>query len=235
MGEPLDSEALPPETRKPGDPDGADRADRVDTVGHKAQPGYLHIFADYQIEKRAAAENTQNEHHQSGVAAVEEAVHVRALGQGEWPPAGSTSRSSSTLPISENNTPMSQSHGSFQATPAPQAQPSPLRNGGATLTESREPWYYPSATEAQEFLERYRDHIVPLFPFVVVPPNTTAEALRGKSPLLWKAIMMQGLFLHARRQVLMGEEVMRDAVTASFIQGRKSLDLLQGMEVLIAW
>lgn len=76
---------------------------------------------------------------------------------------------------------------------------------------------------------------MPLFPFIVIPPNTNAEALRRDRPLLWKAIMFQGMHLHARRQVLVGDTLLKDIVTAAFIQPSKSLDLLQAVECFTAW
>lgn len=109
----------------------------------------------------------------------------------------------------------------------PEARPE-RRSGRAT------PWYYPSSEDAEEYLEDFKTRVVPtLFPFVVVPKKTTAEQLRHDRPLLWKGIMMQGLDLHARRQVLLGVELLNDVVATAFLQPRKTLDLLQALQILI--
>lgn len=111
--------------------------------------------------------------------------------------------------------------------------------GGSSLgtgaSETGDPWYYPSPDEAQQFLQDLNIHLVPLFPFVVVPPGMTSEALRRDRPLLWKAAMLQGLHLDARRQALIGDELLNDIVATSFLQPRKSFDLLQALEILLAW
>lgn len=72
-----------------------------------------------------------------------------------------------------------------------------------------------------------------MFPFVVVPNDTTAEQLRRDRPLLWKGIVMQGLDRHARRQVLLGTELLNEVVTTAFLQPRKTFDMLQALQLLI--
>lgn len=47
--------------------------------------------------------------------------------------------------------------------------------------------------------------------------------------------MMQTLCLDASRQIPLGNELLNDIVTASFLQPKKSFDLLQGLEILVAW
>lgn len=76
---------------------------------------------------------------------------------------------------------------------------------------------------------------MPLFPFVVIPTDMTPEELLRDRPLLWKAVMMQGLYFSARRQVAMGDELLNTIVTMAFLESKKSLDLLQALEILIAW
>lgn len=215
---------------------------------HKAadhrRTAYSHIFPGYQNEQLERAANTQNHHYQNERVPEEETANAHAVDQGEWPLTEPTqsqrsqtaSNSSPTLSTTaDNDDGTSRNPRSRSRTQVPEIHHSPLRSGGTSLAQSGEPWYYPSPAEAQEFLDNYKERTIPLFPFIVIPPKTTAEVFRGKSPLLWKAVMMQGLHLHARRQVFMGEEVMRDIVTGSFIQPRKSLDLLQAIEVFVAW
>lgn len=109
--------------------------------------------------------------------------------------------------------------------------------GGSLARPSKPqgPWYYPTGGEAQQLLENYRNHMVPVFPFVVPPPNMTSDQLRKERPILWKAVMMQALYLDARRQIPLGNELLNDIVATAFLQPRKSFDLIQALEILIAW
>lgn len=75
----------------------------------------------------------------------------------------------------------------------------------------------------------------PLFPFVIIPRTMNSEQLQRERPLLWKAVMMQALCLDPNRQVPLGNELLKDIVVACFLEPKKSFDLLQGLEVLIAW
>lgn len=101
--------------------------------------------------------------------------------------------------------------------------------------ELKTPWYYLSSEEAEQHLEYFKTEVVPTrFPFVVVPPEVTAEQLRRDRPLLWKGIMLQGLDKHARRQVLLGTELLKEVVEAAYLVSKTSLDLLQALQVLIA-
>jgi hypothetical protein len=74
-----------------------------------------------------------------------------------------------------------------------------------------------------------------IFPFIVIPRNMNSEQLRKKRPYLWKAVMMQTLVLDASRQIPLGNELLKDIITASFLQPKKSFDLLQSLEILVAW
>lgn len=102
-------------------------------------------------------------------------------------------------------------------------------------SEHKDPWYYPSSDEACHILDDFHGHFIPSFPFVVLPTEMSPEKLREDRPLLWKAIMMQGLYYSARRQVSMGDELLKHIVATAFIESKKSLDLLQALEILIAW
>ncbi|KYK60084.1 hypothetical protein DCS_01218 [Drechmeria coniospora] len=94
------------------------------------------------------------------------------------------------------------------------------------------PWPLPG--EAGVLLEQYHDAFAHLFPFVPVP-NVTAAELRTERPFLWKAVMMASCIFDAARQAKLGEELLADIGKAAVVDGERSLDLLQGLEVLVAW
>lgn len=98
-----------------------------------------------------------------------------------------------------------------------------------------DPWYYPAPLEAQQLLANHRSHMAPLFPFVVIPPGMTAAQLRAQRPLLWKATMTASLYLDAARQLFLGRELLNDIVATAFLQPRKSFDLVQALQILVAW
>lgn len=108
-------------------------------------------------------------------------------------------------------------------------------SSGPEPSQEEDPWYYPSSDEAHQFLNDFNSHTLGLFPFVAIPTEMSSEELRRDRPLLWKAVMMQGLHLDARRQVSMGDELLSSIVLAAFVQSQKSFDLLQALEILVAW
>lgn len=84
-------------------------------------------------------------------------------------------------------------------------------------------------------LETYKANMAPLFPFVVVPPHMSSDQLRKQRPFLWKGVIMQACHLDCARQIALGQELLGDIAQAALTKPEKSLDLLQGLEILIAW
>jgi len=68
-----------------------------------------------------------------------------------------------------------------------------------------------------------------------VPKHATAADLRSSRPFLWKAIMMVSCIFDGARQAKLGEELLAEVGKAAVVDGIKSLDLLQGLELLVAW
>ncbi|KAI7769187.1 hypothetical protein LZL87_000734 [Fusarium oxysporum] len=99
------------------------------------------------------------------------------------------------------------------------------------------PWdsWWPTPREAELLLNGYRTIHSCLFPFVCVPGHMTALELREHRPFLWKAVMMVGLFLDGARQVKLGQELLAEIGRAAVVDGLNSLDLLQSLQMLVAW
>lgn len=74
-----------------------------------------------------------------------------------------------------------------------------------------------------------------MFPFVIVPPNLSSEQLKWERPFLWKAVMLEACSLDASRQVKLGRELLREMTEALLTHPRKSVDLLQGLLLFLAW
>lgn len=104
---------------------------------------------------------------------------------------------------------------------------------GSATTANESPW--PLNNEQSKVLKVFLDDMQPLYPFVIVPPHMGPTQLAAERPFLWKGIMMTACHLDATKQVLLGEELLQDIVQAAFMKPKKSLDVLQGLQLLIAW
>ncbi|EGX96847.1 hypothetical protein CCM_01505 [Cordyceps militaris CM01] len=94
---------------------------------------------------------------------------------------------------------------------------------------------WPLPEDAATLLTEYHALWAETFPFIVVPRDMTSEDLRDKRPFLWKGIMLTASFFDAARQTGLGGEMLSDMARAAVVEGVKTLDLLQGMQLLIAW
>lgn len=88
---------------------------------------------------------------------------------------------------------------------------------------------------ADEQLQEFRVNMANNFPFVVVPPGTDAAELRATRPNLYDAIMMITTYRDASRQSKLRNRFIQIVMKQLFMEGKKSLDLLQGLLVFIAW
>lgn len=114
-----------------------------------------------------------------------------------------------------------------QRTPTPR----PFRHGATAATNSM----WPSPSEAERLLGYYKTVHGPLFPFVVIPEYVTAAEVRQQRPYLWKAILLASCGLDGQRHVRLGDELLADISRGTIVEGSKSLDLLHGLQILIAW
>lgn len=94
---------------------------------------------------------------------------------------------------------------------------------------------WPLPEDATNLLTEYHDLWGAIFPFIIVPPDMSSENIRDKRPFLWKGIMLTACFFDAARQTRLGSELLSDIARAAVVEGVKTLDLLQGMLLLIAW
>jgi hypothetical protein len=84
-------------------------------------------------------------------------------------------------------------------------------------------------------LNVFRGQMAANFPFVVVPEGAMARSLQESKPFLFSVITMVASYLSPGRQMLMRKEIMRNLSEQVLIEGKKSLDLLQGILVFISW
>ena len=93
----------------------------------------------------------------------------------------------------------------------------------------------PIEDEAELLLDMFRRYMASQFPFVVIPSDMTAVALRQKKPFLHLVIMMVSFQGEASRQLALGIKVKEYISNAIIMRSEKSLDLLQGLLVAMAW
>lgn len=94
---------------------------------------------------------------------------------------------------------------------------------------------WPQPDEAGPMLDEFRDMWEGVFPFIILPRGLSPEQVRDRRPFLWKAVMMVTCFFDGARQVKLGEQLLADIARASMVEGVRTLDLLQGLQLLIAW
>ncbi|KAK8048516.1 hypothetical protein PG994_010246 [Apiospora phragmitis] len=101
----------------------------------------------------------------------------------------------------------------------------------ATTVPTTAPNAWPRGEEAEKLLGHYRNNMMHLFPFVIVPPHMSAAQLYSERPVLWKAVMLQACFFEGSRQVYMGRKLLQELSEALLTKSRKGLDVLQGLLV----
>ncbi|KAK2013239.1 hypothetical protein LZ32DRAFT_530761 [Colletotrichum eremochloae] len=110
-----------------------------------------------------------------------------------------------------------------------------VSSSGQSQSDARGESPWPLNNEQSIMLRTFVDDLQPLYPFVIVPPNMGPAQLAAERPYLWKGIQMTACHLDAAKQVRLGNELLQDIVQAAFTKPVKSLDVLQGLQLLIAW
>jgi hypothetical protein len=88
---------------------------------------------------------------------------------------------------------------------------------------------------AHRRLETFQQHFVNYFPFVVVPPTASVEALRYDNPFLFLCIMAVTSFEDPMLQRRLGQGIKRQICDRLVMGHEVSMDLLQGLLIFVAW
>ncbi|GLA17725.1 hypothetical protein AnigIFM62618_004873 [Aspergillus niger] len=88
---------------------------------------------------------------------------------------------------------------------------------------------------ANMLLNEFRTTLMPHCPFVVVPPQTSAESLRKDKPFLFLAILTATLYDNMPLQRMLEKEVKKKVSDCMIYDGPISFEVLQGLLVHIAW
>jgi hypothetical protein len=88
---------------------------------------------------------------------------------------------------------------------------------------------------AAALLENYQASMANYFPFVVIPPDTTAQHLRISKPFLFLSVMAVSSYQKTGQQTTLSAEIMKRLSEQMLFKGEKSLDLLQGVLIYAEW
>lgn len=80
----------------------------------------------------------------------------------------------------------------------------------------------------------YRDRISQHFPFVVIPDVPPAQ-IYAERPFLFKAIIMVASYKTRRYQYQLGTQLTEEVGKRLLVDGERSLDVLQGLLIHVAW
>ncbi|KAJ5949357.1 hypothetical protein N7454_000941 [Penicillium verhagenii] len=92
----------------------------------------------------------------------------------------------------------------------------------------------PKGQDDDIFMAILRRSILPLFPFIVIPPNLTAEQLRREHPFLHLNISMVACQTGPRQREI-AETVKQWVAEHIVLGGQHSMDILQGLLVFVSW
>lgn len=88
---------------------------------------------------------------------------------------------------------------------------------------------------ANELFVRYTTQMCPHLPGVVLPPDMTAAELRATKPILFLAVMAAASSEMPTLQRALTKELMQVFAEKIIINGNKSLELVQALQVAVIW
>jgi hypothetical protein len=88
--------------------------------------------------------------------------------------------------------------------------------------------------QANVLLNRFRDHLAPFCPFIVVPPSISAQDLNRDRPFLLKSILAVASCVSSQ-QVPLGKWLIKQLADRMAVNGERNLDLLLGVLTYTGW
>lgn len=89
--------------------------------------------------------------------------------------------------------------------------------------------------DPESLLQMFRERMAEQFPFVIIPPEVKAYDLSHDNPFLLKTILMAASIQDVKAQSTIAEDVMQYLSLHLLHRSEKSLDMLQGLLVFMAW
>ncbi|PNH46487.1 hypothetical protein VD0004_g1580 [Verticillium dahliae] len=122
---------------------------------------------------------------------------------------------------------------STRATPMPSDAAAAAAASASSAARARE-ITWPTGAQADADLRLYRGIMQDLFPFVLPPPDMAAATLASPRPFLFKGVVVVASHYDAYRQLVLGDRMLAEVAQAALTKPHKSLDLLQGLQLLVA-
>lgn len=165
-------------------------------------------------------------------------VHLQKQQQQQQPPAPSpmNGASNSGIPPSASSAELCQPFISRLDSLADAATTSQSQTHASNLTPplrllDRLP--EPAPSEAEVYLVKFRQWLE-FFPFMHLDSDLTAEALQRESPFLWLCIM-NVTSMSMPQQAMMRDRLRQEIAQRTILSNERSLELLQGLIILISW
>jgi hypothetical protein len=89
--------------------------------------------------------------------------------------------------------------------------------------------------QATQILRIFREEYIPQFPFITISGDRAAEALSKDNPFLFRAVMLVAAPLLESKAVKNKRNTLAYLGYRSLVEEDKTLDILQGMLVIVAW
>jgi hypothetical protein len=95
---------------------------------------------------------------------------------------------------------------------------------------------YVSLEDAERVYDRFVTKMLPLFPAIVLPEDTTVMSLRRNKPTLFLQILAVGsTILGSEMQEFLTKEALRGYADRILMRGEKNLDLVQALQLSVVW
>jgi hypothetical protein len=89
--------------------------------------------------------------------------------------------------------------------------------------------------QAAQILNIFHQEYISQFPFVLIRSDDTAELLYNGNPFLFRAIMLVAAPLSESKIIKMKRNVLAYLGYRTLVEEDKTLDILQGILVIVAW
>lgn len=134
---------------------------------------------------------------------------------------------------------------SGQSPPSPATQPDSTSRGSlskhhscclpapAIPPQSRQP-VEPTPVDEEEFLRTFLADELQYLPFIYLPPGTSAQQLKNDYPFLWRCIVAVQIGSAARHAEMVAT-IRREVADRLIVDCQKSMDVLLGLVVFLAW
>lgn len=145
-----------------------------------------------------------------------------------------TARHENASPAPDQPSQPTPHHSFHRDSPPPVILESPRSEDAAPAPIEETQLSPPPSLVEEGTLHEFRN-LLSFFPFVYLPSDVTAHALRTRRPHLFQAIQLITSSTSHPLQVAFEEQFRRAIAESIFMEAQKNLDVLQSLEVYLAW